>query len=81
MRESWTVCTRSHASHMPDGLPLINDLHGCRRIFQVNEKGSVPVLKDLKSGKWLASSEEIVDVLEDKYPEPALGKADSVPEA
>jgi glutathione S-transferase len=51
------------------------------RIFQVNDKGSVPVLKDLKTGKWLASSDDIVDILEDQYPEPALGKADSVPEA
>ena len=47
----------------------------------MNEKGSVPVLKDLRSGNWLASSEDIVDTLEDQYPEPALGKAASVPEA
>ena len=59
---------------------LNNASPGCR-IFQVNEKGSVPVLKDLKSDKWLASSEDIVDTLEDQYPEPALGKASSVPEA
>jgi len=52
-----------------------------RRLFKVNEKGSVPVLKDLKAGNWLASSDEIVDTLEERYPEPSLGKADSIPEA
>jgi glutathione S-transferase len=50
-------------------------------VFKVNEKGSVPVLKDVKTDTWLASSDEIVDTLEERYPEPALGKADSIPDA
>lgn len=49
-------------------------------IFKVNEKGSVPVIKDLRTGEWLNDSALIVDTLEEKYPEPALGKADSIPE-
>ena len=41
----------------------------------------MPVLKDVQTGKWLASSDEIVDTLEERYPEPAFGKADSIPKA
>ena len=40
----------------------------------------MPVIKDMDSGAWLRDSVQIVDTLEEEYPEPALGKADSVPE-
>ena len=51
------------------------------RLFEVNPKGSVPAIKELESGKWIVDSGEFVDYLEDKYPEPRLGKADSAPAA
>lgn len=51
------------------------------RLFKVNPKGSVPAIKDLEADKWITDSGEFVDYLEDKYPEPALGKADSAPAA
>eukprot|EP00208_Stichococcus_sp_RCC1054_P001025 CAMPEP_0206142998 /NCGR_PEP_ID=MMETSP1473-20131121/18990_1 /ASSEMBLY_ACC=CAM_ASM_001109 /TAXON_ID=1461547 /ORGANISM="Stichococcus sp, Strain RCC1054" /LENGTH=220 /DNA_ID=CAMNT_0053538221 /DNA_START=222 /DNA_END=884 /DNA_ORIENTATION=- len=49
-------------------------------IFGINEKGSVPVIKDLSTEEWINDSALFVDTLEDKYPEPALGKDDSKPE-
>jgi glutathione S-transferase len=70
-----------HEKHVPFTQHYVDLKNKPDWIFQVNEKGSVPVLKDLRSGNWLASSEDIVDTLEDQYPEPALGKAASVPEA
>lgn len=49
-------------------------------LFKINEKGSVPVVKDLETEKWYIDSGEFVNFLEDKYPEPALGKTDSIPD-
>jgi glutathione S-transferase len=49
-------------------------------LFKVNEKGSVPVVKDLEPDKWYTDSGDFVNFLEDKYPEPALGKTDSIPD-
>ena len=51
------------------------------RLFKVNPKGSVPAIKELDSDRWIVDSGEFVDYLEDKYPEPKLGKADSAPQA
>lgn len=50
------------------------------RLFKVNEKGSVPIVKDLEADKWYIDSADFVNFLEDKYPEPKLGKADSAPD-
>lgn len=50
------------------------------RLFKVNPKGSVPAIKDLESDKWITDSGEFVEYLEDKIPEPKLGKADSIPD-
>lgn len=50
------------------------------RLFEVNEKGSVPVVKDLQAEKWYTDSAEFVDFLEEKYPKPKLGKTDTVPD-
>lgn len=50
------------------------------RLFKVNEKGSVPVVKDLGSSKWYTDSGDFVNFLEEKYPEPKLGTTDSIPD-
>ena len=55
--------------------------NGPCRLFKVNPKGSVPAIKDLETDKWHVDSGEFVDFLEDKYPEPKLGKAEDVPAA
>lgn len=46
----------------------------------MNEKGSVPVVKDLQADKWYIDSGEFVNLLEEQYPEPRLGKTDSIPD-
>lgn len=46
----------------------------------VSPEGSVPVLKTISSGQWTPDSAGIVDFLEETYPDPPLGKADSIPE-
>ncbi|KAK9830373.1 hypothetical protein WJX72_011371 [[Myrmecia] bisecta] len=50
-------------------------------LFEVNEKGSVPVVKDLETQEWLIDSADIVDHLEQKHPEPGLGTSKDIPEA
>jgi glutathione S-transferase len=42
-------------------------------------KKSVPLVKELESGKWLADSPKIADYLEDKHPDPKLGKSTDPP--
>lgn len=49
-------------------------------LLDVNPAGSVPVMKDLASGEWIVDSGVIVDLLEAKFPEPALGTAESAPQ-
>ncbi len=52
-----------------------------RRLLDVSPpKGSVPVVKDLAADKWVADSAAIVDMLEERFPRPAMGKADSGPD-
>lgn len=41
--------------------------------------GAVPVLKDLATGTWLPDSGAISDMLEERFPEPPLGKVDALP--
>jgi glutathione S-transferase len=41
--------------------------------------GAVPVLKDLETGTWLPDSGAISDMLEERFPEPPLGKVDALP--
>ena len=49
-------------------------------MLEVNPQGSVPVVKDGETGEWFTDSAKFVDYLEDKQPEPALGKTPDVPE-
>ena len=51
------------------------------RLLEVNPEGSVPVVKDAETGEWFTDSAKFVDYLEDKQPEPALGKSADAPEA
>lgn len=48
--------------------------------LDVNPAGSVPVMKELSTGKWIVDSGVIVDMLEDKFPEPSYGKIDQCPQ-
>jgi glutathione S-transferase len=48
---------------------------------QVNPAGSVPVAKDLSTGAWIVDSAVIADWLEEKWPQPALGKTADSPAA
>ena len=36
-------------------------IDGVRRLFQVNEKGTTPVIKDLATGEWITESAQFVD--------------------
>lgn len=47
----------------------------------MNPAGSVPVVKDNETSEWFVDSAKFVDYLEDKHPEPALGKSTDVPDA
>ena len=51
------------------------------RLLDVNPEGSVPVIKDNETSEWFVDSAKFVDYLEDKHPEPALGKSTDVPDA
>eukprot|EP00884_Botryococcus_braunii_P005390 jgi/Botrbrau1/14852/Bobra.0326s0006.2 len=42
-------------------------------------KKSVPIVKDLETGQWLADSPKVGDYIEDKFPEPKLGKSTDPP--
>lgn len=43
---------------------------GMGRFLKINPEGKVPVIKD--EGKWVADSDVITKILEEKYPEPSL---------
>lgn len=50
-------------------------------LLEVNPpRGTVPAMKDVESGKWIVDSDVIVDYLEDRFPEPALGTAADSPQ-
>ena len=49
-------------------------------LLDVNPAGSVPVMKDLASGEWIVDSGVIVDLLEARFPQPALGTSESAPQ-
>lgn len=66
--------------HIPYTLKFIDFKEKPQWIFKLNEKGSVPVMKDLTTGDWLNDSALIVDMLEDKVKEPVLGRCDSIPD-
>jgi glutathione S-transferase len=40
----------------------------------------IPFVTELDTGKWLYDSDKIIPYLEDKYPEPPLGKPDELPQ-
>jgi Glutathione S-transferase, N-terminal domain len=50
------------------------------RLFEVNPQGSVPVLKDIDTGEWFVDSAKFCDYIEDKHPEPPLGKTQDIPD-
>ncbi|KAL0036070.1 hypothetical protein WJX79_001094 [Trebouxia sp. C0005] len=50
-------------------------------LLKVNPEGSVPVVKDRETEEWFVDSAKFVDYLEDKHPEPALGKSTDAPDA
>ena len=55
-------------------------LSACRLLEVSPPKGSVPVLKDLVADKWVADSAAIVDLLEERFPRPPMGKSDAGPD-
>ena len=55
-------------------------LSACRLLEVSPPKGSVPVLKDLAADKWVADSAAIVDLLEERFPRPPMGKSDAGPD-
>ncbi len=77
------VNARLRAQWWPQARPALQliarDL-ACR-LLKLNEKGSVPVVKDLATEEWVTSSDVFVDLLEDEFPEPPLGRSDSAPDA
>jgi glutathione S-transferase len=40
----------------------------------------IPFMVELDTGKWLYDSDKIIPYLEDKFPEPALGKPEALPQ-
>ncbi|DBA93460.1 TPA: glutathione s-transferase [Trebouxia sp. C0005] len=50
-------------------------------LLKINPEGSVPVVKDRETEEWFVDSAKFVDYLEDKHPEPALGKSTDAPDA
>lgn len=40
----------------------------------------IPFICELDTGKWMYDSDKIIPYLEDKYPEPALGKPEDLPQ-
>ena len=50
-------------------------------MLDVNPEGSVPVVKDGETDEWFTDSAKFVDYVENKQPEPALGKSSEAPEA
>lgn len=49
-------------------------------LFDVNPAGSVPVLKELATGKWTPDSGVICNMMEELYPEPSLGTVEGSPQ-
>ncbi len=62
--------------------PALHTSNSCKcRLLKVNPEGSVPVVKDRETEEWFVDSAKFVDYLEDKHPEPALGKSTDAPDA
>lgn len=56
--------------------------YSCKcRLLKVSPEGSVPVVKDRETEEWFVDSAKFVDYLEDKHPQPALGKSTDAPDA
>ncbi|CAL5221318.1 g3490 [Coccomyxa viridis] len=65
--------------HVPYKEEYIDFADKPKWLFDISPKGAVPVMKDLENDKWIADSGDIVDYLEDKFPEVPLGKQDARP--
>ena len=77
--QSLALCTARSVTAATLALHTSNS-YKCR-LLKVNPEGSVPVVKDRETEEWFVDSAKFVDYLEDKHPEPALGKSTDVPDA
>ncbi|KAK9845731.1 hypothetical protein WJX81_000762 [Elliptochloris bilobata] len=70
-----------HEKHVPFTEKYVDLSNKPQWLLEVNPpKGSVPVLKDLVSDKWVPDSAAIVDLLEERFPRPPMGKSDAGPD-
>ena len=77
--QSLALCT---ARSVTAATPALYTSNSCKcRLLKVNPEGSVPVVKDKETEEWFVDSAKFVDYLEDKHPEPALGKSTDAPNA
>lgn len=53
-------------------------MHRIKEVSEGNKK--IPFMLELDTGKWLYDSDKMVPYLEDKYPDPKLGKPDDAPD-
>ena len=67
--------------HVPYNKILIDLDAKPQWLLDVNPAGSVPVLKEIATGTWTPDSGVIADLLEARFPEPALGTAEGAPQA
>ncbi|XP_062233221.1 probable glutathione S-transferase DHAR2, chloroplastic [Phragmites australis] len=56
--------------HLPYDLKLVDLANKPDWLFQINPEGKVPIVK--LEDKWIADSDIITQVIEEKYPEPSL---------
>lgn len=50
----------------------VRNLLNCFRLLDANPEGKVPVIRFGEDGKWIADSDVIVGLLEERYPVPSL---------
>ena len=85
---SWTAgpfCHRTlltlEEKNIPYSTTLVDFDNKPDWLFEVNPKGTVPVMKSLSSGAWTVDSGTICDMLEKEHPEPAMGLLEDSPQA
>ena len=49
-------------------------------LLDINPEGTVPVLKDLATGKWTVGSDVVSDLMETAFPEPSVGTVAGSPD-
>jgi glutathione S-transferase len=80
-RTSASRCAAWTAAFEEKGVPyhkvLIDEYNMPDWIEKVNPNGAqIPIVKDLETDTWVEDSGKIVTYLEDKFPEPKIGKPD-----